>query len=105
MRTRHTPQTSIFDQFAQHEIGCELAAMPVWLGARPDVLDGVAKNLRESSVNTTELYATCPPRIDRKNALVHFAGYGRFSTRRYHARSRTMIAHLSATDTAEPVSP
>ncbi len=73
MRTSYTPQASIFDEFAQHEIGCELAAMSAWLDVHPDVLGGVAKNLRESSVNATELYATCPPRIDRENVLVHFA--------------------------------
>ncbi|HED14815.1 MAG TPA: hypothetical protein ENI62_14380, partial [Gammaproteobacteria bacterium] len=44
MRTKRTPQVSIFDPFAQHEIGRELAAMSAWLDAHLEVLDGVAKD-------------------------------------------------------------
>lgn len=54
MRTECTFQISIFDQFAQHDIGRELAAMPVWLDAHPNVPAGVAKDLKLSSVKATE---------------------------------------------------
>jgi len=53
MRTKRTSQISIFDQFADHEIGRELAAMSHWLDAHPKVLDGVAKDLRAPSVKAT----------------------------------------------------
>lgn len=53
MRTKRTSQVSIFDQFAQHDIGRELAAMSAWLDAHPGVLDGVAKDLKLSSVKAT----------------------------------------------------
>ncbi len=53
MRTKRTSQVSIFDPFAQHDIGRELAAMSAWLDAHPGVLDGVAKDLKLSSVKAT----------------------------------------------------
>ena len=53
MRTKRTSQISIFDQFAEHEIGRELAAMSHWLDAHPEVLDGVSKDLRSSSTKAT----------------------------------------------------
>jgi IS5 family transposase len=53
MRTKRTSQISIFDQFAEHEIGHELAAMSHWLDTHPQVLDGAAKDLRLSSVKAT----------------------------------------------------
>ena len=53
MRTKRTSQVSIFDQFAQHDIGRELAGMSAWLDAHPDVLDGVANDLKLSSVKAT----------------------------------------------------
>jgi IS5 family transposase len=53
MRTKRTSQISIFDRFAEHEIGRELAAMSHWLDAHPKVLDGVSKDLRLSSAKAT----------------------------------------------------
>ena len=53
MRTKRTSQVSIFDQFAQHDIGRELAGMSAWLDAHLNVLDGVAKDLKLSSVKAT----------------------------------------------------
>ena len=50
MRTKRTSQVSIFDQFAQHDIGRELAGMSAWLDAHLKVLDWVAKDLKLSSV-------------------------------------------------------
>ncbi len=42
MRTKRTSQVSIFDQFAQHEIGRELAGMSGWLDAHLEVQGGPA---------------------------------------------------------------
>lgn len=53
MRSKRTSQVSIFDQFAQHEIGRELAAMSLWLDQHPVVLDSVAKDLGSASVKAT----------------------------------------------------
>lgn len=53
MRTKRTSQVSIFDQFAQHDIGRELAGMSAWLDAHLNVLDGVAKDLKWLSVKAT----------------------------------------------------
>jgi len=53
MRTKRTSQVSIFDRFAQHDIGRELAGMSHWLDAHPEVLDGVAKDLRATPAKAT----------------------------------------------------
>ncbi len=53
MRIKRTSQISIFDQFSQHEIGLELAAMSEWLDQHPGVLDFVAEDLGLSSVKAT----------------------------------------------------
>ncbi len=53
MRTKRTSQMSIFDQFARHEIGRELAGMSAWLEAHLEVLDWVAGDLGLSSVKAT----------------------------------------------------
>ncbi len=53
MRTKRTSQVSIFDQFAEHEIGRELAGMSKWLDAHRNVLDGVAIDLRLRCVKAT----------------------------------------------------
>lgn len=53
MRTKRTTQISIFDRFAEHEIGRELAALSRWLDDHPEVLDGVASDLRMSRVKAT----------------------------------------------------
>ena len=45
MRTKRTSQISIFNQFAQHDIGRELAAMSAWLDAHPGVLDGGSQRI------------------------------------------------------------
>ncbi len=45
MRAERTSQTSIFDQFAAHDIGRELQAMSELLDAQPGLLDGVAQDL------------------------------------------------------------
>jgi len=53
MRTKRTSQVSIFDQFAQHDIGRELAGMSAWLDTHLNLLDGIAKDLKLSSVKAT----------------------------------------------------
>lgn len=45
MRQKRTSQISIFDQFAQHEIGRELDGMSKLLDAQPELLDSVAEDL------------------------------------------------------------
>lgn len=45
MRTKRTSQASIFDQFAEHDMGRELKGMSKLLGAQPELLDGVAQYL------------------------------------------------------------
>lgn len=46
MREKRTDQISIFEQYADHEIGRELQAMSVWLDSHPEVLDWVAEDIR-----------------------------------------------------------
>lgn len=45
MRQERTVQSSIFDLFSGHEIGCELKAMSQWLDAHRDLLELVAGDL------------------------------------------------------------
>lgn len=45
MRQKRTSQITIFDQFAQHEIGRELEGMSKLLDAHSQLLDGVAEDL------------------------------------------------------------
>ena len=42
MRQERTVQASIFDLFAQHEIGCELKKASTWLDEHPTLLGLVA---------------------------------------------------------------
>jgi IS5 family transposase len=53
MRQERTVQSSIFDLFAGHEIGCELKAMSQWLDAHRDLLELVAGDLRRHGVKET----------------------------------------------------
>ncbi len=46
MRHERTVQGSIFDLFAEHEIGRELEAMSQWLDAHRDLLNLVTSDLR-----------------------------------------------------------
>ena len=47
MRQERTVQGSIFDLFAEHEIGRELEAMSQWLDAHRDLLTLVTSDLRQ----------------------------------------------------------
>ncbi|HYW75624.1 MAG TPA: ISNCY family transposase [Gammaproteobacteria bacterium] len=49
MRVKRTSQISIFDPFAQHEIGRELRGMSEQLDAHPELLDFVAEDLGGSA--------------------------------------------------------
>ena len=42
MRQERTVQATIFEVFAQHEIGCELKAMSQWLDGQPELIGLVA---------------------------------------------------------------
>ena len=50
MRQERTVQASIFDLFAQHEIGCELKKASTWLDEHPTLLGLVAADLRRDGV-------------------------------------------------------
>jgi IS5 family transposase len=49
MRAKRTSQVSLFDQFAEHHIGRELAGMSAQLDAHPVLLDFVADDLGSSA--------------------------------------------------------
>ncbi|KKA05044.1 transposase, partial [Sinorhizobium meliloti] len=53
MRQERTVQGSIFDLFAEHEIGRELEAMSQWLDAHRDLLNLVTSDLRRQGVTET----------------------------------------------------
>ena len=47
MRQERTVQATIFEVFAQHEIGCELKAMSQWLDCQRGLIGLVAGDLRD----------------------------------------------------------
>src|SRR5215471_12272826 len=53
MRQERTIQATIFEVFAQHEIGCELKAMSQWLDGQPGLTSVVAADLRRQGVHET----------------------------------------------------
>jgi|SRR5271166_126372 len=53
MRQERITQTSIFDVFAKHEIGCELKAISEWLDEHRALLGLVAGDLRPQQVKET----------------------------------------------------
>ena len=53
MRQERTVQATIFEVFAQHEIGCELKAMSQWLDGQPGLISLVAADLRRQEVHQT----------------------------------------------------
>src|SRR4051794_41276251 len=53
MRQERTVQASLFDLFAQHEIGCELKKTSKWLDEHPPLLGLVAADLRRDGVQET----------------------------------------------------
>src|SRR6266704_6378013 len=53
MRQERTVQASIFDLFAEHEIGHELSAMSQWLDEHRDLLNLVTRDLRRHGVKET----------------------------------------------------
>ena len=53
MRQERTIQASIFDLFAEHEIGRELKAMSQWLDEHRELIGGVDEDLRRRSVKET----------------------------------------------------
>lgn len=53
MRQERTIQATIFEVFAQHEIGCELKAMSQWLDGQRQLTSLVASDLRRQGVRET----------------------------------------------------
>jgi IS5 family transposase len=53
MRDKHTVQRSIFEHYAEHEIGRELKAMSDWLDQHLDLLDRVAADINPRIVEDT----------------------------------------------------
>ena len=53
MRQDRTVQTSIFDLFAKHEIGCELKKASAWLDGHAALIGLVAADLRGDGVQET----------------------------------------------------
>jgi IS5 family transposase len=53
MREKHTVQRSIFEHYAEHEIGIELRSMSAWLDKNLDLLDWVAADINPCSVEDT----------------------------------------------------
>jgi IS5 family transposase len=53
MRQERTIQATIFEVFAQHEIGCELRAMSQWLDSQRQLTSVVAGDLRRGGVRET----------------------------------------------------
>ena len=53
MRQERTVQATIFEVFAQHEIGSELKAMSQWLDGQPALISLVAGDLRRQGVRET----------------------------------------------------
>ena len=53
MRQERTIQATIFEVFAQHDIGCELKAMSQWLDGQPALVSLVAGDLRRQGVRQT----------------------------------------------------
>lgn len=53
MRAVRTPQCSIFDAFAEHEIGQELSAISQWLDEHPELCEWVSADLRQAGIKET----------------------------------------------------
>ena len=53
MRENHTVQRSIFEHYAEHEIGLELKSMSAWLDQNMDLLDWVAADINPCTVEDT----------------------------------------------------
>lgn len=53
MRQKRTAQGSIFDLYAEHEIGRELKAMSDWLDEHPEILDWITPELCRAEIKET----------------------------------------------------
>src|SRR6201997_3046824 len=53
MRQERTVQATIFEVFAQHDIGCELKAVSQWLDGQRELISVVAADLRQQEVHHT----------------------------------------------------
>ena len=59
MRQDRTIEATIFEVFAQHEIGCELKAMSQWLDGQRQLTSLVAGDLRRQGVRETGRHGLC----------------------------------------------
>ena len=55
MRQERTIQATIFEVFAQHEIGCELKAMSQWLDGQPGLVRRVAVSYTHLTLPTKRI--------------------------------------------------
>jgi len=62
MRQERTVQATIFEVFAQHDIGCELKAMSQWLDEHRELIGLVAEDLRRHDVMETGRQGLRPSR-------------------------------------------
>ena len=53
MREKRTVQSSIFEQYVEHETGCELKAMSDWLDQNIDLLDWVSADVKNRNTEET----------------------------------------------------
>ena len=63
MRQERTAQASIFDLFAEHEIGRELKAMSQWLDEHREFIGLAAEDLRRHGVKETGRERSCAARF------------------------------------------
>ena len=59
MREERTVQASLFDLFADHEIGRELKAMSQWLDEHRELIGLAAEDLRRHGVKETGRQRVC----------------------------------------------
>jgi IS5 family transposase len=68
MRQERTVQASIFDLFAQHEIGCELKKASTWLDEHPTLLGLVATGCKRPDDTVCPLRRCCAVRFSSNTA-------------------------------------
>src|SRR5260370_35436608 len=71
MRQERTVQATIFEVFAQHEIGCELKAMSQWLDGQPALVSLVAGDLRPQGVREAGRRGVPPESVVGVAARLH----------------------------------
>jgi len=98
MRQERTIQATIFEVFAQHEIGCELKAMSQWLDGQGQLTSLVAGDLRRQGVRETGRHGLPADSVLRCAALRSQApsagnAYGQDAIRRPQGSGRPCRHH------------